>query len=121
MEIFNYIKNKLLRAFSLFFICLLLFNSVLLFSFYSSSSNDADQSNYPQFINQENNLTANSFCNKVNIKSPSDTNSVNFYSYEYYAKNLGRYPKIFVIISETDSEQNIRLSSFLLTQSTTST
>jgi hypothetical protein len=117
---FKFIKSRFLRTFSVYFTCLILINSIILF-FSSSTLSDYDQNNYPQLINQENNSTADSLCNKVNIKLLSGTNSVHFYSFEYHFKKLGRYPKIFTIISETDSEQNIRHSSFLLTQSKTST
>jgi len=45
----------------------------------------------------------------------------NFFSFEYKKKALGKQPKIFIIISETDSETNIRNSSFLFSQISTST
>ena len=120
MKISNFIKNYFLRTFSVYLTCLILLNSIIFFSF-SSSPSDNDQNNYPQLISQEVSAIANSLCSKVNIKLLSETYSANFYSFEYCFKKLGRYPKIFTNTSETDSEQNIRLSSFHISQSTTST
>lgn len=120
MKIINYIKSKFLRAFSLFFVCLILLDSIMLFSFYSSPS-DVDRNNLSQLNNQAVNSVAESSCTKVNIKLLPGSYSANFYCYEYYFRRLGRNPKIFTIISETDSEHNICHSSFLLCYLTTST
>ena len=120
MKISNFTKSHILKTFSIYLTCLILLNGILFFSFTSYPS-DYDQNNYPQLITQEVSATVNSLCTKVNIKLLSETYSDNFYSFEYCFKKLGRYPKIFTIISETDSEQNIRLSSFHISQSTTST
>lgn len=117
---FKLIKTQILRTISISLVSLILLNSIIIFSFYSTPS-DTDQNNYPQLINREVNSAADSFCTKINIKQLSGTNADNYYSYESCFKKLGSYPKIFTIISETYSEQNIRYSSFLLAQSTTST
>jgi len=120
MKTFHFVKHRLVRTFSVFIICLMMLNSLPLY-FFSSSTSDVDQNNYAQFINQEFNLTSESSCTKVNYKLLPESYSSNFYSYEYCLKKLSLYPKILTIISETNSEHNIRYSSFQLTQNTTST
>ncbi|MCW8810415.1 MAG: hypothetical protein OQK64_05600, partial [Ignavibacteriaceae bacterium] len=91
----------------------MMLNNVMLY-YFSSSTSKVDQNIFAQFINQELNSILETSCTKINSKPLLESYSTNFYSYEYYFRNLGRYPKIFVIISETDSEHNIRHSSFLL-------
>lgn len=120
MKTFHFVKRLLIKAFSVFIICLMMLSSLALYLF-SSSTSDVDQNNYAQFINQEFNLTSESSCTKVNFKLLPQSYSNNFYSYEYCLKKLSFYTKIQTIISETNSEQNIRQSSFQLTQNTTST
>ena len=120
MKSLYFINIRVVRVFSIFSIFLLLLNASVLYSFYSSSI-DADQNNNTQLLNQVFNSAAESSCTKVNIKLLPESYSDNFYSYEYCIKNLSLYPKIFTIISETDSENNIRHSSFQLAQNTTST
>lgn len=41
--------------------------------------------------------------------------------FDHFIKRLKTYPKVLQVISETDSEQNIRSSTFLIIQSSTST
>lgn len=119
MKSLNFVNIRIVKVFSIISIFLLILNSLVLYSFYSSSI-DAEQNNSTQLINQAFNSAAESSCIKVNLKLLSESYSNNFYSYEYCIKKLSLYPKIFTIISETDSEQNIRHSSFQLTQNTTS-
>lgn len=120
MESYYFVKQQLKRAFSVNFIFLIMLNSILLYSYISSPS-VVDQNNNPQLFNQALNSTAESSCIKINFKLLPESYSSNFYSYEYCLKKLSLYPKILTIISETSSEQNIRHSSFQLTQNTTST
>jgi len=41
--------------------------------------------------------------------------------FDHFVNRLKTYPKVLQVISETDSEQNIRHSTFLIIQSSTST
>ena len=100
---------------------LILCNGFLLFPFSSSSSSDVEQCNYLQIINQAINSSLETSSNKFNFNLLEDAYSQNFYSFDYYFKKLSTHPKIFIIISETYSEHNIRQSSFLITQAQTST
>ena len=112
------------KIFSIRFIVvafLIFCNSILLLPFTSGSSSDFEQSNYHQIINQAINSFLESFADKSNFKVLQESNSGNLYSYDNFLKRLSFFPKIFTIISETYSEQNIRYSSFLLTQAQTST
>ena len=120
MKSYYFVKIKIVRVLSILSIILLLINSVVLYSFYSSSS-EVDQTNNSQLINQAINSTSESSCTKVNFKHLTESFSDNFYSYVYSINKQANYPKIFIIISETDSEHNIRLSSFLSSRNTTST
>jgi predicted nucleic acid-binding OB-fold protein len=82
---------------------------------------DGSQNSYLQMISQAINSLLETSTDKSNNKILQESDSGNFYSYEDCQKKLSYYPKIFTIISETNSEQNIRYSSFLLTQAKTTT
>lgn len=58
---------------------------------------------------------------KVQLKLVAESFAAKFFSSEYYKYRLSVLPKIFTIISETFSEINIRNSSFLISEFTTST
>ena len=120
MKSYHFANIDLIRVLKIFSIILLLLNSAVLYSF-SFSSLEVDQTNNSQLINQAINSTSESSCTKVNFKHLTESFSDNFYSYVYSINKIVNYPKIFIIISETDSEHNIRLSSFLSSHNTTST
>jgi hypothetical protein len=117
----NYYINKIFRIKNIVVAFLILCNSILLFPFASGSLSDFEQSNYHQIINQAINSFLESSADKSNFKVLQESNSEKFYSYDNFLKKLSFFPKIFTIISETFSEQNIRYSTFLLTQAQTST
>ena len=120
MKSFNFVKQRLARAFSVIIVFLMILNSVTLY-YFGPLTSDVDQNNYNQFINQVLNSATETSCTKVNFKLLAGSYPGNFYSYDYCIKKFSHHPKILTIISETNSEQNIRQSSFQVTQNTTST
>jgi lipopolysaccharide export LptBFGC system permease protein LptF len=115
----NFIKNQFLTIIKTVSILSLLLGSIL-FILNLFSYPDGAQRNFLQVINQAINTSSETSENKVNTKLLQDSFSDYFYSYDDCSKKFS-YLKIFTIISETSSEQNIRYSSFLLKQITTST
>src|SRR3990172_10551309 len=118
----NSLFNKIIleKVFKIFIIILILVNSLITTSLVLKSFG-IDQNFYSHIINQALNSIPESACEKVNHKVIPRTFTDKFYSYDYCTKSLAKLPKLFTIISETDSEQNIRHSSFLFTQISTST
>ena len=120
MKRFYFVKKRLIRLFSILIILLMMLNNVMLY-YFGSSTSEVDQNNNPQLLNQVLNSAAESSCTKINFKPLPESYSANFYSYEYCIKKLTFHQKYLTILSETNSEPNIRHSSFQLTQNTTST
>jgi hypothetical protein len=120
------VKNSLFsnilleKAIKIFLIILMFFNSYIINSFISNSFG-IDQNTYTYINDQALNSLLESSSEKVNLKIIHPSFKNYFYSYDYYTKKLAQLPKILAIVSETYSEQNIRLSSYLFTQSSTST
>jgi len=98
----------------------MIINSSLIYSFALSSLN-VYQTDYHEINNQALNPVTESASIKINIKPLAESFTDKFCSYEYCIKALAQLPKIFIIISETDSEINIRQLTFLYTQTSTST
>lgn len=116
----NYLKRTCIKTYYVFFIIISLANSYLLLSNFSSTI-DIDQNSIQQILNQALNTTSEISSLKGNTKLLTESFANKFYSNEYFARKLSHYPKTIIIISETSSEKNIRHSSFLIAQSTTST
>ena len=121
MKKINFYINHCFKLKCIVVAFLFLCNGILLFPFISLSSFEFEQSNYHQIINQAINSLLESSAEKSNFKILQDSNTGEFYSYGHYLKKLNYYSKIFAIISEINSEQNIRYSSYLFTQAQTST
>ena len=117
----SFSKRKYFKLKKIVVVFLIICNGILLFPIRSSVSSDIEQNNYLHVINQAINSLLESSANKTDNNILQESGSSYFYSYDYCLKKLNYYPKIFTIISETNSEQNIRYSTFLLTQAQTST
>jgi hypothetical protein len=83
------------------------------------SSFGSNQKELQELYNQVLNPVTESASIKIKLLAESFTGK--FYSYEFCIKSLAQLPNIFIIISETDAEINIRQLTFLCTQTSTST
>jgi hypothetical protein len=105
---------------NIFFIIIILMNSVLVFSQGTSNLN-VEGNNYSHIIDQAINFLPEANCTKSHLKLLTESFAEKFYSCEYCLTKPGSRTKLITIISETISESNSRNSSFLITKLTTST
>ena len=92
----------------------------MFYSFSTPQFNQESSSTYKS-IEQAVNFIPEVVDTKINLKVLTASFAEKFYSFDFYLKKPGNLPKHFTIISETDSEINIRNSSFLISELTTST
>lgn len=109
------INNITGKALKLILFFLMTINSQLIYSFALSSLN-VNQEDYHELNNQGINSVAESTKIELKFKTLIDNFTSNSYLYEYCIRVLALLPKYFIIISETNSENNIRSSTFLYTQ-----
>ena len=114
------LKDISVKGFLILFVFVTLINNILVFSHNSNYLNVAEN-NYSQLNNQAINLQQETSSTKVHFKLLTESFSSKFYSYEYFIKKLDNHHKILTIISETVSETNLRNSTFLIAELTTST
>ncbi len=112
--------NKVVERISSLVIISLLLNNTIIINSFNLFSN-LSQADYNQFYANELNEQVESANTKINVKILAKTFVSNFYSNEYFTKKLSKHPKTLTIISETDSENNIRYSTFLNAHISTST
>jgi len=110
----------LTEGFKIFFIIIILINSILVFS-QGTSTQNLEGNNYSHIIDQAINLLPDANCTKSHLKLLTESFAEKFYSCEYCLTKPGSHTKLITIISETISELNSRNSSFLIAELTTST
>lgn len=120
MKINLLLKDLSARGFIILFIFVTVMNSILVFS-HNTKYLNVDENNYIQLNSQAINILPETNGTKVHLKLLTESFSGKFYSYEYCIKKLGNHYKILTIISEIISEPNLRNSSFLIAELTTST
>lgn len=111
---------KIPAVINLNIIITLLITNIGLSDFYNSYQ-DIDDYGTAWFNDQTGNILTETTGIKVQLKLIDVSFADKFFADEYYKDRLGKHPKVFTIISETFSEINIRNSTFLISQYTTST
>lgn len=115
-----FVKRSAAICFCVAFIITMLINNFGLAIFTDSDNGVYDHRN-AWFNEQTANILPESTGVKVQLKPIDVSFADKFFSSEYCKDRLSKYPKIFIIISETLSEINIRNSSFLISEFTTDT
>lgn len=111
---------KIPAVINLNIIIILLIANIGLSDFYNSYQ-DTDDYGTAWFNNQVVNILTETTGIKVQLKLIDVSFADKFFSSDYSKVRLSKHPKVFTIISETLSEINIRNSTFLISQYTTST
>lgn len=114
------LKEIILKGFVILLVFVTLVNNVLVIS-HNTNYLKVDENNYSQFNHQALNPLEETNSLKVPLKLLVEPFSVKFYSYDYLLNKLDSHNRILRIISETVSETNLRYSSFLIAELTTST
>lgn len=115
-----FVNSAIIVSGKFIFILLMILNSTLL-NFLAFSSLGSNQNELQELYNQALNPVTESASININLKPLAESFTDKFCSYQFFIKSLDQLPKIFIIISETDSEINIRQLTFLYTQTSTST
>lgn len=115
-----FVNSAIIGTGKLILILFVILNSTLLNSL-TFSSLGSTQNELQELYHQALNPVTEYAGIKINIKPLAESFTDKFYSYEFCIKSLAQLPKSFIIISETDSEINIRQLTFLYTQTSTST
>lgn len=111
---------KITAVLNLNIIITLLITNIGISGFYNTSEKENDHI-IAWFNDQTGNILAETTGIKVQLKLIELSFTEKLFATEYYKDRLSKHPKVFIIISETLSEINIRNSSFLISQYTTST
>jgi hypothetical protein len=98
----------------------LLITNIGLSDFYNTYQNENDH-RIAWFNDQTGNILTETTGIKVQLKPIQLSFADKFFAAEYYKDRLSKHPKVFTIISETLSEINLRNSSFLIAELSTST
>lgn len=109
-----------MRGFIILFVAVTLVNNTLLIS-HSTNFLKFDEKNYDKFINQVTHPLEETNSTRVHLKLLVESFSTKFCYSDHFIKKLDNHHKILTIISETVSETNLRNSSFLIAELTTST
>lgn len=95
-------------------------NCVFVYSSWNQQSTQIENSVYNE-VEQRINFIPEIVDTRVNLKVLTVSFAEKFFSFDFCLKKPGFFPKLFTIISETDSETNLRNSSFLISELSTST
>lgn len=108
------------KSLKILFIIMLLIGNVGILSFENSYS-DVSDDGFEWFNDQAINILPETTGTKIQLKLLTESFASKFYSYDNCQHRLGFHPKTLTIISETFSEINLRNSSFLIAELSTST
>ena len=120
MKFISFSKQSFSDTLKIFFIIFTLMNSVFAYSA-STSLTKLEENSFYNEAAQATSFIPEILDTRVNLKVLTVSFAEKFFSFDFCLKRPGYFPKLFTIISETDSETNSRNSSFLISELSTST